>query len=1124
MKKLLFLTGKIHGYSRVRKLLMIMKLSILLLCFFVLKINATVWSQEAKVSLDFKNTSLIKVFDAIENQTDIRFVYKSEDLNQLHGVSIEAINRDVKEVLQSLFNQTNLHYRILEDGLVVITNQLKQGITVTGKVTDISGIPLPGVNILEKGTANGVITDLNGAYTISAVSEDAVLSYSYIGYLKEEIKVDGQTTIDVILVEDILALDEVVVVGYGTQKKSDLTGSIAVVSGDEIKKTAAPTIDRALQGKAPGLWVTSTSGMPGSGLSIKIRGIGSITAGSEPLYVIDGIPGGNLQTINPADIKSIQILKDASATAIYGSRGANGVILISTNRGESGKPKMNISAYTGFTQMAKKFDVLNAQQYAEFYKIAYDTYNHPDRPYPQQYTDSVRNVYGNTNTDWQDLITQVGKTQNINLSVSGGGENSNFALSGNYYNESGILVDTDFERFTLRANSDFRVKEWFTIGESMSISRTTTNNPGDVTGNPWVTATIASPLMPVYSERAIGGFEGPTDSVTAINERTNPLAEQMLNKKYNYLTRLVANSYAEINFLKNFRYKINVGLSYNLSNNYFWRPKYELGNLGNRSNNTATREENYYAGRNIIIENTLTFQKTFGSNNITLLAGHTTEQFNSTNLSATGQGFTNPDLNVMAQASIPVDVDGVKGIDRMESLLGRIFYDYAGKYLVTASIRRDGSSKFGPLSRYGVFPSFSIGWKFNEDLLPNIDWINLAKIRFGWGATGNANIGSFQFVENIEQPDKSQYVFGVDQTTYYGAAAIWKHGNPAIQWETAYMTNFGIDINAFKNKLEFTLEYYYKNQKDMLVETTLSYIYGKSYEANPPTNLGEVINKGLETNLIYKKREGKLNYNITFNLTTLKNEVKYLPDASIVFDNKTITSVGHTIGSHYGFVAERILQIEDFDKDGKILHAVQEAGTAPGDIKFKDLNKDGVINTSDRTIIGKALPNAIFGLTFEAFYKGFDFTILINSMLDYEVYNAHWSQIGLAVGDATSKDNNKHVDAMDYWTEDNRSNTQTRPSIVDENNNSRISSWFLEDASFARIKNLQLGYTLPQKFIGVFKISRLRVYANATNLYTLTKYKGYDPEVGSSNPLSMGIDNGYYPIPRTYLFGLQIDF
>jgi len=995
---------------------------------------------------------------------------------------------------------------------------------ITGTVTEgDEGFPVIGGTVVIKGTSTGTSTGPDGNYQITVRSGD-ILVYQFIGLSTREVPVGDRTVIDVNLEVETTALDELVVIGYGTQKKSDLTGSVAVISAEELIKTNAATLDRALQGKAAGVVVTTTSGAPGAGVSIKIRGIGSINRDSEPLYVIDGVPAGSLSTLNPADIASVQVLKDASATAIYGARGSNGVIIIETKRGVTGPPKVNFSAYAGVAQVTKLFDVMNTDEYIGLLEEAYAL--DPDRDMPFYYNDSVRASNGNVYTDWQEEMFRPAWNQNYNLSVSGGGEKSNYSISGNYYQEDGVRIQSQFERINLRANSDFKIGKRLKIGESLTITQTNSDN----NGGSWGTAIEASPLMPIYDSTAIGGYAGPTDTITVNNDRTNPIAAMNLKDNNTSLTRILASIYAELELFKGFTYKFTLGFDYKTRLGFNWNPEYELGNIGLRSNPESTLSQSTNESMYMLIQNIFTYANSFGGHNIRIMAGHTTEQVNTDNYSATAQGFVNPELNVFAQSTLYQVISGGRNEHKIESYLARASYDYEGKYLLTASIRRDGSTNFGPDYRYGYFPSFSVGWKISEDFLQQVDQINMLKIRFGYGATGNENIGSFQYLERMDKPTNSWYVFGMDQTTHYGGTTLATHGNPDVRWESAKMTNFGLDMFVFNNKLQFSAEYYIKNQDNMLVRVPLPTVMGKlSFKgvANPFVNLGEVQNRGFEFNAIWKKSKGHFQYSVNANVTTIKNEVLYLPGDDIWNQSATtITTEGHTIGSFFGYVAEGIFQNqEEIDN-----HAIQESGTAPGDIKFKDLNHDGVITDMDRTIIGKALPDLDLGFGFDASYKGFDFSIFLHGMQGNQVYNGFRSSVGMGT-DRSGSDTNKLRDVMNnHWSEENPSNTMVRLATLDPNDNDRFSSWFVEDASFMRIQNMQIGYTLPGQLIR--NISRLRVYASVNNLYTFTKYSGYDPEVGPNfdssignySPLDMGFDNGPYPMPRVIQFGVQADF
>lgn len=1009
--------------------------------------------------------------------------------------------------------------------LSILTLDLSAQGRLTGTITDgENGEPLPGVNIIIKGTTLGTISDENGFYTLAVPEEDQIISCSFIGYSTKEIAYSGQETIDVVLEPDTRSLDEVVVIGYGTQRASDLTGSVAVVSAEDMVKANATSIDRAIQGRAPGVLVTSTSGRPGSGLSIKIRGIGSINSSTEPLIILDDMPVGGLSGINPEDIESVQVLKDASATAIYGARGANGVIIITTKRGRQNSPlSVSFSAYSKISDFPdyRRYDIMNAEEYVDLMDQAYDLTNPEEKPLIIS-SDSLRAAYGNTDTRWQDALLRTGLGQNYHLGITGGGENSNFSVSGSYYSEEGVMINTNFDRLNLRTNSDFSLlNDRLRIGESILISRTNDHGSSGGQGNRWVTATLSNPLMPIYEPLNIGGYAGPTDSINGANEQTNPIAEQMLRNQDAIGTRIISNVYAELTILRGLKYKLNLGLTYGNNRTTTWIPEYELGNIGNRSNPVSELQEYSRDFREWLIENLLSYSNSINDHSFTLLAGHVRQQSYSDYFSAVGQQFRDMNFHTLAQAEIASSLGSYISEHIIDSYLARIIYDYRGKYLFTASIRRDGSSRFGPLGeRYGNFPSFSVGWKLNEDLLQDVDEINMLKLRFGWGHTGNMNIGNYVYDTYLLRPDASRYLFGVDETLHLGATDLRSTGNPQIQWEHAITTNIGVDLSAFDNRLEMSAEYYIKNQDKMLTTIELSLVHGKDWDdprSNPWYNLGDVQNRGFEFNLLYRNTLGKLNYSLGANLTTIKNTVVSLPNSTPIYTDYTITTEGHGIGSFFGYVAEGIFQ----SPEELALHA-QQQNAEPGDIKFRDLNNDGLINNMDRTIIGKPVPDYTYGINMDVAYGNLDMVLFLTGMQNLNVYNQHYSFIGLAT-DRESKDFNKLRSVQDYWTPTNQINDQTRLSTDDFNYNARVSSWFVEDASFLRIQSLQIGYTLPGTLTDRWNISNIRFYINAQNLHVFTNYRGYDPEVGSTNVLEMGIDGGHYPVPRSVLFGVQMD-
>ncbi len=1009
---------------------------------------------------------------------------------------------------------------------LVSTSLFAQPAKIQGTVTTKdTGEPLPFVNVYLKGSTTGTVTDGSGFYSMDAPLPGTILVFSFVGYIEKEVEYTGQEKIDVTLDPEITAMDEVVVIGYGTMKKKDLSGAVSVVSSEQIIKTNASSFDNALQGKAAGVMVSGTSGRPGAEPTVKIRGIGSINRESEPLYVIDGLPiSGGISHLNPGDIESVNILKDASASAIYGARGANGVIIINTKRGAKGKPVISFSTYSSLSVIPRLYDIMNADEYVAFTDSAYKYFNadpaNDYKPLPDAYSDSARASHDWTDTDWQEEISRRGWGQNYDMRISGGGENSNYMVSGNYYKDNGILIGTSMKRYTLKANSDFVLGKRIQMGESFNFSNIAVDEQSHYTnGNPWQVATVTSPLMAVYDSTARGGYAGPTPEVTPVNERTNPVAEQMLNENTNSTNRFLLSIYAEIDIWQGLKFKTIFGYDMSFYQSEQWNPVYELGTIGGRSRSVSVLNVAKSFNSKYVWDKQLIFDHAFGKHNISATFVHSNEDGSGASLQGKGENFDFENLRVLAMADPSTyTANGYKGRETMESYLGRIVYNYNNKYYLTASIRNDGSSKFGPKNKRGTFPSFSVAWKFNEDFMQQFEFINMAKIRAGYGVTGNENIGSFQYESYIEPQVEFVTAMGDPARSVFGRGPLYNFGNASIQWEEARMTNIGIDFAGFSNRLEFSAEYYYKNQQKMLATIPISSIHGRLEGFEPWSNVANMVNRGIELNAIYKKMEGELTYTLNGNFSTIKNKVLDLPVGRNIIESHSITMPGHTISSFYGHIAEGIFQSED----EVARHPFQNEATRPGDIKFKDINKDGRIDDLDRTIFGKPVPDFYWGLTFDGYYRGFDIQIFLYSVMNVDIYDQFRANTGLAT-DPDSKDNNKLKEVLDFWSPYNKTNDQVRANFNDPNDNNRVSSFFVKDASFMRIKNLQLGYTLPDKIIHTLRITQFRIYLSCTNLFTLTKYKGYDPEIGSRSNLNFGIDSGTYPLPRTFMAGIQLE-
>lgn len=1004
---------------------------------------------------------------------------------------------------------------------------------VTGKVTE-SGTNdvLIGASIKIKGKTTGTITDLDGKFSIQAQPTD-VLVFSYVGMKNTEVKVGTQKIIDVVLESNSQVLNEVVAIGYGTVKKSDLTGSVGVVSTKDLTKIPTTSAAQALQGRVPGVVVTQ-SGDPGSDVTIRVRGVGSITRSSDPIYIVDGIMTGSISGIQPQDIESMQVLKDASATAIYGANGSNGVILITTKRGKSGKTQITFSANSGISLEPTQYRVMNASEYSDFYSKING--NLPE--YQQSFRERYYGQNWQEGTNWQDEVFKKGSSSNYNLSVAGGGETSNFNISFGYTNDQGTVQKTSAERYRVRANSDFKIGKYLKIGENMSISYSTGESP--VTYQSSVYNLQTSPLMRVFNDYYIGGYESPqtvywedsngdlhagaapanyTGTIyknTLFNDKTSPMAALMLGSNKRYSLGTAISSYLQVDFNKDLMFKTtpSAELSYGRTKN--WLPGYE----GNRHPATASLSENYYETLVLSIENQLTYKKLINNiHNIQLTAVQSYRHLYNHNMSGTKTGFNFEELNVMAGGgTASTRLVGYEGENILLSYLGRVMYDYAGKYYLTASLRSDGVNLFAPSNRRGYFPSASIMWKVSEDFFKDVREIDLLKFRVGWGSTGNSNIGSdFQYYDKITEASNFSPVFGRSQTIANAQYIFYGMASGDIHWESADMINVGTDINLFKNKLQLTFEYYYKSVSDLLLQIPISYSFGRQ-DGNPWFNLGNIHNTGIEISGQWRDQIGKLGYGINASFTTTKNNVDYMP-ISDVTTTYNRTKVGYPIGSLFGYRAERIIQSnENYNSYPKQSNAIPQ----PGDLKYTDMNDDGVINELDKTIIGKTIPSLNLTLGLDLNYKNFDFNVFMYGLGDYQIYN--YQRASMSSMNYQDMDHNKLLDyALNHWSTTNPSTKYVRVDPSNKNLNDQISSWWIEDGSFLRIKDIQLGYNFDQKLTKKLSLNSLRLYVSATNMFTLTKYKGRDPEgFASSDPLNSGVDQGAYSNARSFNFGIQL--
>ena len=1033
-----------------------------------------------------------------------------------------------------------------------------QNITVKGTVSAADG-PIIGATVKVKGAQGGVVTDFDGNYSISAQS-NATLVFSYVGYETKEVKVGGKRQIDVTLIEDETLLNEVVVVGYGTMRKSDLTGAVTQVDNKAFEKSVSTSIDQVLQGRAAGVQIQANTGTPGGSSTIRIRGTNSLNASSQPIFVIDGViidsDGGDdgnsnpLAGINPSDILTMDILKDASATAIYGSRASNGVIMITTKRGKAGEATLTYDGYVGWQQMPKKLDVLNLRQYAEHNNDIADA---------QIKTHSgtfLRPELLGAGTDWQDELFKTAFMTNHSISLTGGSEKTTYAISAGYLYQNGIAISTSFKRQTVRGNVDTELKKWLKGGISFSLS----DSKQEMEKN-WDIINTALRSQPSVAVRnPEGGYDGPDDQW--MPENAVALAEIKTN--YAKRTNFRINTYLEATFMKGLTFKTELSADYNHNKTKTYTPDYKFGvkESSQRDGAWYKNDSKYWSWRNI-----LTYNGTFGKkHNINAMIGQEMSHNYWENMSASNQGYLSNsviDLRAGERTGNNVNIDGYQNNTSLFSYFGRVLYNFDDRYLVTATLRRDGSSKFADGNRWGWFPSAAFAWRASqESFLKDNKVINNLKLRLGWGTTGNQNVQDWAYQAML-----------ANYTTPWGVGVLnANNANPDLKWETTYSTNIGFDLSLFNSRIDFVFDWYYKKTNDLLMMLDLPAFLGSgagSNEAygtatNPWGNIGSLRNTGIEmtlntVNIENKNFQWRSNFVFSLNrnkVLSLDSDSGSLPQTlQIGSDVATVTNtvVGKPIGQFWGYkVIGRFDKPEDFyyrDANGNVQPVALPKGasmaTSPtsggvfiGDYIYEDLNNDGVIDDNDMTFIGNPEPKFTWGFGNTFSYKGFDLSIQFSGSYGNKIMNYQRRFL-----DITGSTSNQLTTVLDYarlekidpdGPDDYRNyrvvNTgTTMPRLSTEsgvNKNNRVSDAYVEDGSYIRLQNVSLSYTFPRKWIKNLFLTSAKIYCNIQNLFTITKYDGYDPEVGSlrGNALLNGVDYSRYPSPRIYTVGINLQF
>jgi len=1001
-----------------------------------------------------------------------------------------------------------------------------QNRAVTGTVTDEKGEGLPGATVLVKGTTVGTSTGVDGSFSLNLPANAKVLVISSVGAQSTEVQIGAQTTFNVSLKNDVKALDEVVVVGYGTVRKSDVTGSVATIKSEQLTQIATPNVTQAIQGRVAGVDVSSNGGDPGGATRIRIRGVGTIN-NSDPLYVVDGFQTNDISFLAPGDVASMEILKDASATAIYGSRGANGVVLITTKRGKSGKAKFLFDSYMGVQQAWKHEDLLNAGQYAALRLEAFANDGvaiDPTNSQMQRLLDAKNNNL--KGTDWQNEVLRTGAIRNYSLNVLGGTDAARYSITGTYFDQEGILKNTGLKKYFVRFNNDYTLAPWLTAGLSAAFShsdRTATTN--DLYSGVLTTALRVDPLTPAWNS-ATNNW-GRAD-ISYENNPARAVSEQAGNK--GYYDVLNTNAYAEATFLKHFKFRSQFGVNYSNTHNKNYLPQFYIDNVEQRANSSLT--ELRAQQTQWVASNYLTYTNDFGKDHhLTVLAGTEAQRNQYDGLQITAYNVpADTDLRYLSSSRNATTYNLGQVLPSDESLLsffGRANYNFKDRYLLTATLRYDGSSRFLASNRWGTFPSFAFGWNvMDEPFMQGIRGISNLKLRAGWGQVGNQNsAANYGYVTTLTGGNR--YIIGGQTVEGFAATTA---SNPQLKWETATSTNVGIDAGFFNNALSLTADYFVKNTNDMIVRVPIPVFAG----VGPPyVNAGSMQNNGIELALNYRNQtESGFQYDFGVNFTHIKNRVTSLGGGSPIetadvsrVGNITRTEVGREIAYFYGLKTDGVFhnqaELEAYKKDGVAI----QPNAQLGDVKFVDLNGDGVIDDKDRTYLGSATPSFTYGFNANFAYKGFDLKLFFQGVQGAEIVNA--------LGYFTHNSNgqwNSMASRLDRWTPENPNSNEPRMTVADANQNYRFSDRYVENGSYLRLKNVTLGYTLPNKLVSKWRINNVRAYVSADNLLTFTKYTGLDPEVGdygyngSSNPLAYGVDVGTYPQPRTARVGLTVNF
>lgn len=1135
----------------IRKYLRIMKLTFILMFLVLMTYASATYSQAKRLTFESKNASIENVFKQIESISEYKFAYNSTRLDVGKLVSLKVENQTIDAILDKILGSANFHYQIV-DRYIIITDENAEGSRtsllgqavkkITGIVTDGNGNPLPGVSVVLKGTTNGTITDSQGGYSISNVPEEATLQFSFVGMKIQELKVGNNSTINVTLEEETIGIEEVIAVGYGVQKKTSVTGAISSVSGKDVSQVPVASLQSAIQGKVTGVTVVN-NGAPGTNPIVRIRGNGSISYAADPLYIVDGTAATDISNFSSNDIESIEILKDAASTAVYGSRAANGVILITTKRGrKDGRIHINVNSYAGVQSVTKTLDLLNTEQYIQ-YGTALNTnaglavptrFSNMSDPI---YTGSTQ-TYAQTNTNWQDELFRDAMISENNVSFSTGSEKSIFYASAGYFDQDGIMIGTGYKRGNFQFNSEHDISKHIKFGQTLMYSIGDRNNQKETQGRTNIMHAIRSvPYLPVMDPTKDGGYRG-ANSGTDGTDPYNPIELQNLFESTTGTSKLFGSLYLEIKLTDYLKFKTTAGLDHTNILNKIHQPIY---NDGFNANTSATVSKETFENITKTFTNQLTFDKTFGNHYLNVIAVQEQTAYSTAAMYITGKLPTNAVKELTGLSN--VNANGSVQKNLLLSYLGRINYEFKNKYLLSVSMRADGSSKFAPGNKWGNFPSASIGWRMTEEpFMKNIGSISELKLRAGYGELGNNAIGNYDW--QAVMLSNTDYVFNNSTSggSFFNALA-----NKNLKWESSKMTNIGIDYGMFDNRLTFTAEWFNKITDNLILAAPYPTSIG--YRAPAYTNIGKMKNYGMEFQVGYRLNNKKLKSNLSANVSIVRNKVLNLFNETATIDagfnqdygayNMTRTVIGQPIQSFYGWQTDGI-----FQSAAEVAAAPDQAGASAGDIRFKDLSgpdgtPDGVVDSYDRTFLGSYLPKFTYGLNYSGTYKKFDFSVFFQGVYGNKIYNGT-----KVLTEGMLRLFNAGTAVLDAWSPTNTDTDIPRAVSGDPNQNARTSDRFIENGSYLRLKTLTIGYTIPMSVLTKGNVSDIRIYASGQNLFTITKYTGYDPEVGAYIPLSgngtpgtpgnngtstsgllnNGIDYGLMPTSRTLLCGIQIKF